>query len=135
MAAEIRAEVAGILEGAQLQGDFEEIGGRARHIAERRRAMLARVTETRRKMRELGDKISEQEAMLREGWGAAAPSVDRVDAGAACGSVATEEATAAVPLPGSSRSRPALPQLRGCYHPRAERPGRSAGDEAASIAA
>eukprot|EP00443_Scrippsiella_acuminata_P088852 CAMPEP_0115506736 /NCGR_PEP_ID=MMETSP0271-20121206/71327_1 /TAXON_ID=71861 /ORGANISM="Scrippsiella trochoidea, Strain CCMP3099" /LENGTH=150 /DNA_ID=CAMNT_0002936231 /DNA_START=8 /DNA_END=461 /DNA_ORIENTATION=+ len=50
---------------ASLSQDLDDLEGRALRVVERRRAALSRVAETRRKMRELGQKMSEQEALLR----------------------------------------------------------------------
>mmetsp|Transcript_25430 Transcript_25430/g.85051 ORF Transcript_25430/g.85051 Transcript_25430/m.85051 type:complete len:154 (-) Transcript_25430:143-604(-) len=49
---------------AETVGDLEELEGRALRLVELRRAALDRMKQTRRKMRELGQKINEQEAVL-----------------------------------------------------------------------
>lgn len=46
--------------------ELQELEGRALQVADRRREALQRMAETRRKMRELGQRISEQEVLLHE---------------------------------------------------------------------
>mmetsp|Transcript_48280 Transcript_48280/g.121599 ORF Transcript_48280/g.121599 Transcript_48280/m.121599 type:complete len:152 (+) Transcript_48280:79-534(+) len=112
---------------ASLSQDLDDLEGRALRVVERRRAALSRVAETRRKMRELGQKMSEQEALLRgDGHDHAQRQEDGAQQVAMLAKTATtlEKRSADMPpvvrgaamkLPCGIAQRSALPRLRGNY--------------------
>mmetsp|Transcript_48138 Transcript_48138/g.87043 ORF Transcript_48138/g.87043 Transcript_48138/m.87043 type:complete len:132 (+) Transcript_48138:44-439(+) len=109
--------------------DVAGLMDRALAVSERRREALGRLAETRKKVRELGTVLSQQEAMLHdldtgsstlsEGY-AHADGAERLKPAAAT----SEHCAEAVPeqsLPGNAHHvRRPLPRLRGNYPSRAE---------------
>mmetsp|Transcript_38757 Transcript_38757/g.112038 ORF Transcript_38757/g.112038 Transcript_38757/m.112038 type:complete len:143 (+) Transcript_38757:105-533(+) len=123
---DMEVTVAGDLGATALAADLRELEGRAIRAAEKRRAAISRMAETRRKMRELGQKITDQEAMLRVDIQEYDNMQNRIRSDVECAPTAPKAAAApagdgvqAAGPQGAPLRRTPLPQLRGSYSSRA----------------